>query len=262
MASALVFDVTADGQPLDGEAAFAVPARQRQVEVVWEGSAPVTGVRVEPDGTASSAIELRNASAEPLTVEAGTTVATETGVEFAFTETVTVPAADAATGAPGAATGAVQAVQAGSGGNVGVGELGGRLPNGVYYSNRMQPAAGGTDKEFPVVDQADLDALIAAAREAAPELAAEAVARGASRERRSCLLRSRFWTKTMRSIGEVGRRGRGDLAAGDADGRRADVRWGSGERALRGGSRRPAGERRAGGVRGRRRGRSLSRNPS
>ena len=176
VASALLFDVTADGQPLDGAAAFAVPMRQRQAEVVWEGSVPVTGVRVEPDGTAVSAVELRNPSAEPLTVDAGMTVATETGVEFAFTEAVSVPGMDPATGAPGAATGQVQALQAGSGGNVGVGELGGRLANGVYYSNRMGPAAGGTDKEFPVVDQADLDTLIAAARAAAPELAAAAVA--------------------------------------------------------------------------------------
>jgi hypothetical protein len=175
VSAAIVFDVTADGQPIDEQAAFAVTPQKRQVEVVWEGSAPATGVRVEPDGAANSPIELRNASTEPLAVEAGTTVATETGVEFAFTEAVTVPAADPATGHPGAATGTVQAVQAGSGGNVGTGEIGGRLPNGVYYSNRMQPAAGGSDKEFPVVAQEDLDALRAAAKNAAPELAAGAV---------------------------------------------------------------------------------------
>ena len=177
VAGAIVFDVTTDGQPIDGEAAFELTPQKRQIEVVWEGTAPVTGVRVEPDGTATSPIELRNPSAEPLTVEAGTTVSTETDVEFAFTETVTVPAADPATGSPGAATGTVQAVQAGSGGNVGTGEIGGRLPNGVYYSNRMQPAAGGSDKEFPIVAQEDLDALRAAANSAAPELAVEAVTR-------------------------------------------------------------------------------------
>jgi hypothetical protein len=176
VSAAIVFDVAADGRPIDDQAAFAVTPQQRQVEVVWEGSAPVTGVRVEPDGTANSAIELRNPSSEPLAVEAGTTVATETGVEFAFTETVTVPAADPATGRPGAATGTVQAVKAGSGGNVGTGEIGGRLDNGVYYSNRMQPAAGGSDKEFPVVAPEDLDALRAAATGAAPELAAGVIA--------------------------------------------------------------------------------------
>ena len=177
VAGAIVFDVTTDGRPIDEQAAFTLTTQQRQIEVVWEGSAPVTGVRVEPDGTASSAIELRNATAEPLVVEAGTTVATETGVEFAFTEAVTVPAADPATGRPGSASGTVQAVQAGSGGNVGTGEIGGRLPNGVYYSNRMQPAAGGSDKEFPVVAEEDLEALRAAANSAAPELAAEVIAR-------------------------------------------------------------------------------------
>jgi hypothetical protein len=177
VAGTIVFDVASDGQPIDEQAAFALMPQERQIDVVWEGTAPVTGVRVEPDGTASSAIELRNASTEPLVVEAGTTVATETGVEFAFAETVTVPAADPATGRPGAVTGTVQAVRPGSGGNVGTGEIGGRLPNGVYYSNRMQPAAGGSDKEFPVVAQEDLDALRAAASSAAPELAAEAIAR-------------------------------------------------------------------------------------
>jgi hypothetical protein len=60
---------------------------------------------------------------------------------------------------------------------VGTGEIGGRLPNGVYYSNRMQPAAGGSDKEFPTVAQEDLDALREAANSAAPQLAADAIAR-------------------------------------------------------------------------------------
>src|SRR5215211_801416 len=41
----------------------------------------------------------------------------------------------------------------------------------------MQPAAGGSDKEFPVVAQEDLDALRAAANNAAPDLAAEAIRR-------------------------------------------------------------------------------------
>jgi hypothetical protein len=41
----------------------------------------------------------------------------------------------------------------------------------------MQPAAGGSDKEFPVVAQEDLDALQAAANSAAPELAAEVITR-------------------------------------------------------------------------------------
>lgn len=177
VAGSLVFDVTPDGKPLDGDAAFAIAPAPQEFEVTWEGEAPVTGVRVVPDGTASGPIELRNALAEPLTVDAGTVVTTEGGAEFAFTEAVTVPAADATTGEPGAATGHVQAVKPGSGGNVGTGEIGGRLPNGVYYSNRMQPTDGGTDKEFPIVAQADLDALSKQAAAAAPDLVRAALAR-------------------------------------------------------------------------------------
>jgi hypothetical protein len=169
----LVFDVSEDGQPLDDQAPFALSPTTRRLEVVWEGSAPATGVRVEPDGAAAGPIELRNATSEALTVDAGTTVATETGVEFAFVEVVTVPAMDPTTGEPGAATGSVRAVAAGTGSNVGTGEIGGRLPNGIYYSNRMEPATGGTDKEFSVVTQADLDALSATAREGADDLAAK-----------------------------------------------------------------------------------------
>lgn len=176
VAESLMFDVTDDGKPLHDGAAFALAAQPRQIEVTWTGSAPVSGVRVEPDGTASGPIELRNTAAEPLVVAAGTKVSTEDGVEFTFSEDVTVPAADPATGNPGAATGTVTAAQAGSGGNVANGEIGGRLPNGIYYSNRMQSTDGGSDKEFPVVAQKDLDGLSAAAKVAAPALAADAVA--------------------------------------------------------------------------------------
>jgi hypothetical protein len=174
--ASLVFDVTADGQPLDGEAAFALPLQSRTLEVTWTGSLPVSGVRVEPVDPATAPVELRNPSPEPVTVAAGTIVTTEEGVEFTFVADVAVPAADAVSNEPGAATGTVRAVAPGSAGNVATGAIGGRLPNGVYFSNRMAPATGGTDREFPVVAENDLEALAAQAREAAPELAAQALA--------------------------------------------------------------------------------------
>lgn len=174
--ASLLFDMTADGQPQNGQAAFALAPRTRELEVTWEGEAPVTGVRKEPDGVAAGPIELRNASPEPLTVDAGTVATTEDGTEFAFVDAVTVPPMDPASGEPGAATGSVRAVNPGSTGNVAYGEVGGRLPNGVYYSNRMEPTSGGTDKEFPVVAQEDLDAMTASAIDAADELAADALA--------------------------------------------------------------------------------------
>jgi hypothetical protein len=170
-AESIVFDITDDGRTLDEAAAFAIHPQSQQVEVVWEGSVPTTGVRVEPDGSAEGPVELRNPSPDPVTVAGGTVVTTETGVAFAFAEDVSIPGADPATGRPGAVSTFVRAVDAGSGGNIETGQLGGRLPNGVYYSNRMSPTTGGTDKEFPVVAEADLAALSSAAIEAAPELA-------------------------------------------------------------------------------------------
>ena len=137
----------------------------------------MTGVRVEPDGVASGPIEFRNSAAVPMVVDAGTTFSTESGVAFALADAVTVPGADPTTGKPGAATGTMRAAKPGSGGNVKTGEIGGRLSNGVYYSNRMQATTGGTDKEFPVVVQADLDALRQQAQAAAPELVAGELAK-------------------------------------------------------------------------------------
>jgi hypothetical protein len=175
VSAAIVFDATTDGQPLAEGAAFAFPTQQQQVEVTWSGETAASGAETVPDLPASGPIELRNAGTAPLTVDAGTTVATEEGTEFAFTEAVEVPAADAATGEPGAATGQVQATTGGTAGNVGTGEIGGRLPNGIYYSNRMEPTSGGTDQEFRVVAQGDHDALLDQVREATSDLATRAV---------------------------------------------------------------------------------------
>lgn len=176
VAATLIFDATQAGQALDADAAFALPMQTHQIDAVWNGSAPATGVRTIGDATATGPIELRNAGAEAQAVAAGTRVSTDSGVAFAFVEAVTVPAADAATGEPGEATGRVEAVDPGTSGNVDAGDIGGQLPGGIYYSNRMEPTAGGTDKEFPVVTQADLDKLAAEAAAAAASLANEALA--------------------------------------------------------------------------------------
>ena len=175
VSAAIVFDATTDGQPLDDGAAFAFPTQQQQVEVTWSGETATSGAETVPDLPASGPIELRNAGSAPVTVDAGTTVSTEAGAEFAFTEAVEVPAADAATGKPGAATGQVQATTGGTAGNVGTGEIGGRLPNGIYYSNRMEPTSGGTDQEYRVVAQGDHDALLDQASDATSDLATKAV---------------------------------------------------------------------------------------
>lgn len=173
VSAAIAFDVTTDGALLDREAAFALKGTPRTIQVSWEGSTPTSGKRIEPVDRAKGPIELRNAASEAVTIEAGTIVNGLDGAEFAFSEAVTVPAADSATGEPGAATGTIQAVAAGTAGNLGTGEISGRLPNGVYYSNRMEPMSGGTDREIAVVSEKDLERLQAEAREAVSTLAAE-----------------------------------------------------------------------------------------
>lgn len=174
VSAAVTFDATTDGKPLGDGAAFAFPTQTQRVDVTWSGDTAATGTETAPDETAGGPVELRNAGSTPQTVDAGTIVTTEDGVEFTVVDAVEVPAADAS-GAPGAATGMLRAVAAGTGGNVETGAVGGRLPNGVYYSNRMEPTAGGTDTTFTIVDPGDLDALKAGAADASTDLAEKAV---------------------------------------------------------------------------------------
>jgi len=53
----------------------------------------------------------------------------------------------------------VQADQPGTKGNIEQGMLSGRLANGVYFSNREGPIAGGTDKRIGIVAEEDLATL-------------------------------------------------------------------------------------------------------
>jgi hypothetical protein len=159
----LLFDVTADGRPLDERAAFALPAEPVEMSVVVEVSVPTTGVEVVPDGVAAGTVRLANPNPTEVPVEAGTILTTESGVEFSLAEPVVVPAADPDTAGPGEIDIAIQAVNPGTGGNVGTGEIGGRLENGVYYSNRQVATTGGSEREVSVVAQTDIDQLRAAA---------------------------------------------------------------------------------------------------
>lgn len=173
--SSIMFDVTPNGAALDDQSAFALVPGTTRVTVTWEGSVPATGSHSVPDATATGAVELRNAGAEPVIVGPDAVMTTETGVEFSLVEPVTVPAVDGATNQPGVATGQVRALMAGTGGNVAPGEVGGRLENDIYYSNLAGPTSGGTDRVFTVVAQEDLDALQAQASDSALERAREAL---------------------------------------------------------------------------------------
>lgn len=149
---------------------IALPASPVAVNVRAERTIPTTGVRREPDAVAVARVLFANPNPEPVTVDAGTELDTIGDVPFRLEAAVEVPAADPAAGA-GRAAGTARAVRGGSDGNVAIGEIGGRLPSGVYYSNREGAATGGTDKETRIVTAADRAALAAAVDAALREAA-------------------------------------------------------------------------------------------
>ncbi len=172
----VVYDVTGNGAPIAAGSDLAVAAVPANATVSWQGTIPTTGTQTIPDGTASGPVSFSNPTDQAQTVAAGTELTTENGTLFTVAEAVTVPGRDPATGRPGLADGQLVAAKPGGGGNVGTGEVGGKLASGVYYSNRQQPTAGGTDKTVRVVAAADLDALRAQAEAAFPDAAAKGFA--------------------------------------------------------------------------------------
>ncbi len=151
-------------------AEFAIAAEPVTLKVPYEKTLAVTGALREPDQIASGTIALRNPTDVPIEIAAGTTFADREGVEYVFTAAVTVPANDPSSGA-GRAEAAIQARIGGESANRETGLLSGKLDNGIFYSNRNAPIAGGTDKKTPQVSQEDIDQLIAAANAEIPELA-------------------------------------------------------------------------------------------
>lgn len=158
----------------DDPAILTIPAEPVTREIAFELSAATSGLRRDPDAAARGQVRLVNPTAEEVVIEPGTTIAGDGGVAYAFAERVVVPAGEAERGVSGAASATVTAVEGGTAANLDVGELGGRLDSGVYYSNRSGPIAGGTDREVRVVDQADLDALQAQAAAELRQRASEA----------------------------------------------------------------------------------------
>jgi hypothetical protein len=168
--------VTANGAPLDSSVALVAMAKPITTEIVFETTLPTTGKRLEPDQPATGAVRLANVAPTEVTVAAGTIVATEDGVEFAFVEDVTVPAASDGNDGKGTSVGTLRAVLPGAGGNVETGTIGGQLPNGVYYTNRDAPTAGGTDREIAVVAEDDAEALLTQAEATLPDFVRQQLA--------------------------------------------------------------------------------------
>jgi hypothetical protein len=119
-------------------------------------------------------VRLSNPNPKEITIEKGTDLTGYTGVHYAVTESVRVPAGDPAKGLFGKATVHVVAQGGGAAGNLVIGDLSGRLDSGIYFSNREQALAGGSDRSVAVVSEADMDTLRANAEAAIPDLASKA----------------------------------------------------------------------------------------
>jgi len=171
------FEVRADPAVTEPDAtAGVVPAERLTIPLGVTGTFPATGVRVE-ETRASGVVRFTSENTfVPVTIPAGTRVATQAGTAFSTRAAVTVERASFVTG-PTSATVAVDAQVAGPGGNVAAGtitELSDDIRQFLISVTNPEATSGGTRTEFPRVEQADVDAALA---DLGAELAAQFEAR-------------------------------------------------------------------------------------
>lgn len=159
VASTLAYQVTQPGVSVDSVTSGGIILQGQPVQFTLSRSlsAPVTGQTIIPDKAAHGSVTLRNPTDTAISIEKGMEFQGFDGAIFVFDETVDVPATT--DDQPGEATANVSSPAGGEAGNQELGMLTGRLPNGVYYSNRMSEISGGTQKVVTTVAQSDLDQL-------------------------------------------------------------------------------------------------------
>jgi hypothetical protein len=174
------FDAVANGGVADEGNGTAITAEPVAFDLSITLDAPATGSRTIGDRPATGTIVLRNPGEDAVSIEEGFTFVTFEGETFVFPAEVEVPPATPE-GPAAEVTAVVAAATPGTSGNRDVGMLSGRLENGVYYSNRTTPIAGGEDRVLTVVSQEDLDALAAEAEQTLRTLAASTTLSGGMR---------------------------------------------------------------------------------
>ncbi len=172
----LVYAILPEGANLSRDADLTISGQPVEREVTYQATIPTTGTRAEPDAAASGTVRLSNPNAEEITIGAGSSVTSDEGIAYAFTEDVVVPPAVPDEDRFGAAAARVEAAEGGTAGNLDTGELSGQLDSGVYYSNRDGPITGGTDKNVPIVAAEDLATLREQADAELPAVAEREVA--------------------------------------------------------------------------------------
>ena len=157
------FDVRADPTASEPDPVVGVvPAERISIPLGVTGTFPASGVRVE-ETRANGVVRFTSENTfVPVTIPAGTRVATQSGVAFSTREAVTVDRASFLSG-PTSATVAVDAQGAGPGGNVAAGtitELSEDIRQFLISVTNPEPTSGGSRMEFPRVEQVDVDAAM------------------------------------------------------------------------------------------------------
>ncbi|HSK52867.1 MAG TPA: baseplate J/gp47 family protein [Clostridia bacterium] len=165
------FSVVADTTATEPDPGSGViPAELVSIDVTAEDTFESTGTRVEQT-RATGRVTFQNLDPGGAnTIRAGSVVSTEGGVEFQTLRSVTLPAAEIVTGTPivvipTTARVDVEAVRNGPNGNVPANSItvvpSGENPTLTKVRNEAA-TRGGSRTEFPVVEQADVDAALAA----------------------------------------------------------------------------------------------------
>ncbi|MBX3072011.1 MAG: hypothetical protein KF883_16010 [Thermomicrobiales bacterium] len=194
----IAFSVARPGQ--DVSAAGAVPAEQVSFELSVKLDAPATGIESIGTILATGTLELRNPGSQAITIPAGTIIDTWEGDQFVTSDEVTVPPSE--NGSAGEGTVVVAAATPGAFANRDPGMLSGQMENGIYFSNRGTPIAGGGDETTTVVTQDDLDALQARAEETLRSLAATSSLSDNRRVVPSTLTIQQFTTSYSSEVGD------------------------------------------------------------
>jgi hypothetical protein len=146
-----------------------VPAQQLRFEVEVNDTFETKGTRVERTA-ADGEVEFQNLDPSSSNgIAAGSVVSTSAGTGFVTRANVTVPKAEIVgfTVIPGRATVAVRAVEKGTTGNVPANSITvvprGESPDLLRVSNR-EATSGGSRKEFPQIQQPEIDAAVASLR--------------------------------------------------------------------------------------------------
>jgi hypothetical protein len=158
--------VTADPTVTSVDAArLVIPAQQVPVPLTVDGTFPATGQKVDQVAATGTVTFVSNDTIDPVTIPAGTTVATGAGIQFLTSTTVVTPRAtvNGTTITPGQASSGVTSFPPGPAGNVAahaITVVSARLQAFQVTVDNGQPTTGGSRTVTKVISQQDYDAAV------------------------------------------------------------------------------------------------------